>query len=157
MYLAIPLLITTLTTVPVVTTVDDLCDVVHRTTGTPTVCKPHAAGVPKYDANVCCAGSVCFPESAGSCVGLESLYYCALGELTPTGEVDCYFEVPNYCDVHPCTTMVSPPAWEDVTCCNQGICWPHQEGAGTCEPQDIYYCKDGVSNPDGTVTCFEFL
>jgi len=155
MYIASQLLIATLTTTPAVDGVRDLCDVVHRKTGTPTICKPHKEGAPIYNANVCCSGSTCFPTSSGRCQSGESLYYCGLGEQIPTGEVACYFEVPEYCDLHPCRSSITPPPLEIPLCCNEGVCWEHQTGANDCELQDLFWCAEGVSNADGTVTCLE--
>lgn len=155
MYIASQILIATLTTTPATDGVRDVCDIVDRRTGTPTICKPYKQGAPVFDANVCCAGSTCFPSTSGQCQSGESLCYCGLGEQKPTGEVVCYFEVPNYCDVHPCGTSVTPAPQEGSICCNEGICWEDQTGSNNCEVDDIYWCSNGVSNPDGTITCFD--
>src|SRR5690606_1316021 len=154
MYIASQLLIATLTTTPAVDGVRDLCDVVHRKTGTPTICKPHKEGAPIYNANVCCSRSMCFPTSRGRCQSGESLYYCGLGEQNPAGAVDCYFEVSEYCDVFPSTPMISPPPMENSICCHDGLCWP-DTGPADCEVTDIYFCYSGMSNADGTITCLD--
>ena len=154
MYIANKLLIATITTiVPAMTGANDLCGVVDRVTGTPTICEPHKQGAPIYDAEVCCAGSTCYP-AGGGCQGGEVLYYCSLGEVTPTGEVACYFEVPEYCDVFPCQPTVAPPPLNIPICCNQGVCWEHVF-PNDCEVNDIKWCSSGVSNSDGTITCLD--
>ena len=39
-------------------------------------------------------------------------------------------------------------------CCNQGVCW-HLWDDDDCELADVYWCSEGVTNIDGTVTCFD--
>lgn len=156
MNIVIQLLIASLSTTPAaVAGVADLCDVVHRRTGVPTICKPHEEGAPVYNANVCCAGRTCFPSSSSGCKGREVLYYCELGEQQVTGEVDCYFEIPSYCEVYPCATSVTPPPLEMSLCCNEGVCWEHRTGNNDCELDDLYWCTSGMSNADGTITCLD--
>jgi hypothetical protein len=70
--------------------------------------------------------------------------------------VSCYFEVPDYCDVFPCAPgfQTWPQAYD--MCCPPGQdCWHTDEFSNDCEIEDIYWCSDGVSNQDGTVTCFD--
>jgi hypothetical protein len=149
------LLITILTTTPATDGVRDLCDVVDRLTGTPTICRPHPEGAPIYDGNVCCVGSACVPASGGQCRERETLYHCQLGELTTTGPVACWFEVPEYCDVFACESQIAPPPHAGTICCNQGVCWSYQVGTNNCELGDIFWCTSGVTNLDGTVTCLD--
>jgi hypothetical protein len=155
MFIATQLLIASLNTTPAMTGVGDLCDVVDRRTGTPTICEPHKEGAPVYNANVCCAGSTCFPTSAGGCSSGESLYYCGLGEQTSTGTVSCYFEVPDYCNVYSCGTGVAPYPWEGGICCQYDYCLEITPYSAPCPPEDIYYCSSLVSNADGSVTCVD--
>ncbi|MFO7568135.1 MAG: hypothetical protein R6X02_36175 [Enhygromyxa sp.] len=154
MYIATQLLIGSLTITPAADGVADLCDVVHRKTGTPTICKPHEEGAPVYEAKVCCSGSTCFP-SAGRCRSDESLYYCGLGERTSTGEVDCYFEVPDYCDVHFCPAKIAPYPHKAEICCQGDYCWEITLNHPSCPIENIYACGSLVSNPDGSVTCVD--
>lgn len=135
----------------------DLCDAVHPKTGTPTRCEAHPEGAPVYDGVVCCNGEVCFEQDSRGCLEDEQPYFCELGDVGVAGLVTCYFEVPSYCDVYPCEQ--APPTVQTVPqsngmCCNAGICWTIWN-ASECELQDIYWCDDGVSNEDGTVTCFD--
>jgi hypothetical protein len=137
----------------------DLCDVVNRATGTPTICSPHREGAPSYDADVCCAGDSCFAAAGTSCRGGEARYHCELGEADGTGAVDCYFEVPDYCAVNDCGPK--PPGYTEqpqqgFICCSYGICTELIDGSGTCQEQDIYYCFSLASFPDGTLDCVDW-
>ncbi|NJK31580.1 MAG: hypothetical protein HC927_03705 [Deltaproteobacteria bacterium] len=66
-----------------------------------------------------------------------------------------YIPVLNACSI-PGICVAPPqghdPGWESPICCDDadGTCWPGTECGGT-----VYFCHDGVSNEDGTVTCFE--
>lgn len=149
---AIPQLLLLLTTITrAMTGTTDLCDVVNPTTEIPTICEAALEGAPPtLDEDVCCVGSSCTVTSS-TCQRGESLYHCQLGTVDPTGAVTCFFEVPDYCLVFTCDSMVSPPALEEPICCEAGTCWP---GDSDCEG-DLYWCLSGVSNVDGTVTCLD--
>lgn len=155
MYIATQLLIASINITPAMAGVPDLCDIVDPSTGTPTICAPHKEGAPIYKANVCCTGSTCFPTVRNRCPSGQSLYYCGLGEQAPTGAVDCYFEVPDYCDVHICPSMVAPFPWESEICCQWGYCFEITPYSDPCHIDDIYSCGDLVSNADGSVTCVD--
>jgi hypothetical protein len=43
----------------------------------------------------------------------------------------------------------------DGMCCHEGICWDSSPNSNDCEIEDVYWCDDGVTNQDGTVTCFD--
>lgn len=139
MYIATQLLIASINITPAMAGVPDLCDIVDPSTGTPTICAPHKEGAPIYKANVCCTGSTCFPTVRNRCPSGQSLYYCGLGEQAPTGAVDCYFEVPDYCDLHPCEVSFSPPIWEDTICCHWGVCTAVTLNSSECPIEDLYY------------------
>src|SRR5690606_26016730 len=105
---------------------------------------------------VCCSGTTCTPAPRSRCPSSSTLYYCGLGEQSPTGAVDCYFEVPNYCDVHMCPLEVAPLPWEAIICCQYDWCTEVTVyNAGFCYPEDLYFCVSLVSNPDGSVTCVD--
>jgi hypothetical protein len=133
----------------------DVCDVVYRDTGRPIICEPHREGAPVYDSTVCCDGQTCIAAQDGYCGGDRERFYCELGEAWATGEVSCYFEVPDYCDVFPCAPGFQPQPVSISMCCNAGVCWTLYGDANDCELGDIYFCHDGVTNEDGTVTCFD--
>ncbi|NJK31082.1 MAG: hypothetical protein HC927_00970 [Deltaproteobacteria bacterium] len=128
----------------------DACSVTHRQSGYPTICEPHPFGAPVYAQTICCAGGTCFP-SAGGCQDGEQLFGCELGDVDETGRAHCYFEVPEYCDVHTC-----PPGeggWATYLCCMGDVC-ELQPGWAECMGK-ILWCYNGVSNDDGTVTCLD--
>ncbi len=134
------------------TVLNDACNVVHRLSGHPTLCEPHPYGAPLYDATICCAGGVCFPSTSGACQSGETPYHCELGEVDSRGVAHCYFEVPSYCDVNTC-----PPGsggWADGVCCGNGWCIHHDLG-DDCEGGTLFWCDEGVTNEDGTVTCLD--
>ncbi|PRP95032.1 hypothetical protein ENSA5_40300 [Enhygromyxa salina] len=133
----------------------DLCDIVYTDTGKPIFCEPHQEGAPRYDGTVCCDERMCFESPEGYCLADEKPFYCELGEVRSTGEVSCYFEVPDYCDVFPCAPGFQAQPQANHICCHEGICWSTFGDSNDCELQDIYWCYDGVTNEDGTVTCFD--
>jgi len=135
----------------------DLCDLVDPKTGTPTMCEAHPEGAPRYDEVACCDDALCFERDARGCLDGEQPYYCELGDVGATGIVSCYFEVPSYCELFACSQ--APAGYQAMPeangmCCNAGICWTLWD-ANDCELQDIYWCYSGVTNEDGTVTCFD--
>jgi hypothetical protein len=133
----------------------DLCDIVYSDTGRPVLCEPHREGAPRYDGTVCCDTQTCYEAPEGYCLDDEKPFYCALGEADTTGEVSCYFEVPDYCDVFPCAPGFQALPQANFMCCHAGICWTTYPSSNDCEIPDIYWCDDGVTNEDGTVTCFD--
>ncbi|WP_146662652.1 hypothetical protein [Enhygromyxa salina] len=132
----------------------DLCDLVYTDTGKPILCEPHRDGAPIFDDTVCCEGRSCAPARDGSCATGEP-FHCELGEVRTTGEVSCYFEVPDFCNVFPCKPGFQAQPLAEFMCCYEGICWNTYPGANDCEVQDIYWCSSGVTNPDGTTTCLD--
>lgn len=137
-------------------TPSDLCDVVYPDTGRPVWCEPHPDGAPRLDSQVCCDAAGCVaPLTGGGCSQGRTPYHCELGQVWADGEVSCYFEVPDYCDVFPCAPGFQTWPQEVGMCCYEGVCWTTWPSSNDCEPQDIYWCNDGVTNMDGTVTCFD--
>ncbi|MFV8750887.1 hypothetical protein ACNOYE_10095 [Nannocystaceae bacterium ST9] len=39
-------------------------------------------------------------------------------------------------------------------CCHDGDCWPMDE-VNLCGGDEVLFCSNGVSNDDGTITCFD--
>ena len=133
----------------------DLCDIVYADTGRPVFCEPHPDGAPNWAKPVCCDDTSCKPAIEGVCAVGLGVYYCELGQLRADGDVSCYFEVPDYCEVFPCVPGFGEWPQANAMCCYEGVCWNTDSASNDCEIQDIYWCNDGVSNQDGTVTCFD--
>ncbi|KIG11653.1 hypothetical protein DB30_02896 [Enhygromyxa salina] len=68
-----------------------------------------------------------------------------------TGDVSAFAPLEDACLAGVCAEYVAHEGGvADTICCeNGGPCWP----GGTCGGI-LYWCFDGVSNLDGTVTCF---
>jgi hypothetical protein len=133
----------------------DLCDIVYTDTGRPVFCEAHPDGAPRWDKAVCCNDAGCVASSSSKCSTGRKRYYCELGEVWADGEVSCYFEVPDYCDVFPCSPGFQTwPQANEMCCPDGGDCW-NINNVNDCEIDDVYWCNDGVTNQDGTVTCFD--
>jgi hypothetical protein len=154
MYIAAKILLSYLAS----STAPDLCDVVNTSTGSPTICIPHADGAPEYNGDVCCTGSSCVKPISGTCTTTsQKRFYCELGAVNAVGSVTCYFEVPDYCAVFPCELGIeagSDPQEETICCEGDNPCTPYY-GGGTCAPEYIYHCDSVQENPNGTVTCLD--
>ena len=133
---------------------ENLCDIVDPDTGVPTRCELHPDGAPVLDEAVCCNASSCYESEDGWCPDVLQPYQCDLGVVLASKEVRCYVEVPSYCELFPCHPGYQPQPESYMMCCNQGVCWHFNHG-DACELDDLFWCGDGVSNEDGTVTCFD--
>jgi hypothetical protein len=133
----------------------DLCDVVNTSTGSPTICIPHAERAPVYDADVCCSGSTCVKSIRGKCLTTQKRFYCELGEVNSAGLVSCYFEVPDYCAVYPCELEIGGAPQEATICCQFGDCIVYAGGGG-CPPENVFHCVSVQDNGDGTVKCLDW-
>ena len=105
-----------------------------------------------------------------------ALAICSQPEATATPTAD---QVVNYCDIV-ADGDCQPPPWDSgscetvrgvTTCCTQQECWNAEPLTfcctpsgicvltamlGACDPDDIIaICTWGMSNPDGTITCFD--
>jgi hypothetical protein len=136
-------------------TPSELCDLVYPDTGRPIWCEAHPDGAPRFDNTVCCDASGCVAAQRSGCAKGRTPYHCDLGEVWVGGVVSCYFEVPQYCDVFPCAPGFQTWPQANEMCCHAGECWNTDPFANDCEIDDIYWCDDGVTNEDGTVTCFD--
>lgn len=128
----------------------DLCDSTK-------VCEYTGPNAPALGADVCL--------NATGQVRLKGSSPCALGSVpfhVRHGEVYdavqqlviAYTPLANACSQGVCESMPDnvtlPLVNEEVICCEGAICWPGLDCDGT-----LFWCEDGVSNEDGTVTCFE--
>ena len=134
----------------------NVCDSTNPDTGTPILCDPYHAEAPVWDDTVCCDNNNCtVPNALGQCPADRKARYCEFGEQWADNSVSCYFVVPNVCDVFPCEPGFNPWPEQNTMCCYEGICWHLWADDNDCEVWDIYWCSDGVTNQDGTVTCFD--
>lgn len=128
-------------------------------TSVPSACTYTGPDAPMLEANVCYGSAIGIRlMSGGSCPTGSWPYYVEAGELVDptTNEVAAYIPLDDACS-RPGLCVEGPPppgAQEDAICCNADyVCTP---AAGACGAGEIgYFCHDGVSNDDGTVTCFD--
>lgn len=126
-------------------------------------CEWSGPNVPMLDHEVCCQfdadGAACaLPDERGGCAA-GSPYYCEHGEVFGTGVV-CYQTFKDACELGWCVDMpeLPPPVQAHMMCCNDGACQEVsvQELVDCFDNEGtILHCDDGVSNADGTVTCFD--
>lgn len=142
-----------LTTVPVTADAGyrDLCD-------SSKICEYTGPNAPLLDADVCldAAGQVRLKGSTPCAAGAVP-FHARYGEIyEPLAQlVVAYIPLESACSQGLCAQLpdgASPPeeSTEEVICCIGAICWPGLTCEGT-----LFWCNDGVSNEDGTVTCFD--
>jgi hypothetical protein len=138
----------------------DLCAQVDEH-GHPTRCEPTGPGMaPWWDAQVCCDDRTCFESPTAGCATGLTAYWCGSAELHGDGTLTCVYEVPDYCDMYPCTsapTGIDAGPLEHAICCH-GIdddfaCWDPE--GGPCGGW-LVWCGKGATNDDGTVDCFDW-
>jgi hypothetical protein len=125
-------------------------------------CQWTGPNVPVLDSDVCCvldedSAACTLPNRYGRCsVGVKR--YCKYGQASSAGVV-CYQPFQDACQAGFCVQMpeVPPPVQADLACCNGGGCVPiaTQELDECEETGTITWCSDGVTNDDGTITCFD--
>jgi hypothetical protein len=98
-------------------------------------------------------------KGAGACLEGTWPYHLQFGEITDpvTGVVAAYRPLDNACD-HPglCVDGPVPPgATAQSICCEWGFCVPLTEVLCNSPASYAVMCVSGVSNDDGSVTCFE--
>lgn len=160
MLIATQLLLSTLAvTDPTYAVLPDACDLIRSNSERPQLCEPHREGAPVWNDEVCCDHKNCFVPSGTGCESTELRYHCDYGEQVGRGVVQCYFEVPDYCDVNQCSALpgdIMAPPQEGFLCCQYGYCMPYALGSGECPYGDILYCMQMYSNEDGSVGCAEY-
>jgi hypothetical protein len=123
--------------------------------GDPLRCNAVGPGMaPLWDDTACCDGRRCYaPNATGGCWTGTHAYWCESAVQHSTGALDCVYEVPSYCDVHPCGPgdLTAPPL-KHAICCHDVGCYDHE--GGLCGGVEVW-CGKGVSNEDGTVTCLD--
>ncbi|EDM77436.1 hypothetical protein PPSIR1_38014 [Plesiocystis pacifica SIR-1] len=128
----------------------DLCD-------SAPVCEYTGPDAPVLDADVCldATGQVHLKGSVPCAAGAVP-FHVRYGEVyDPIAQlVVAYTPLADAC-AQPgmCEPMLDgpvPPTNAEAICCVGAICWPGSDCGGT-----LFWCEDGVSNEDGTVTCFD--
>jgi hypothetical protein len=173
--MAITTLLTTLLTT-FATQSPELCeDVYLDATGAPLTdafgqtysryCEWTGPEAPIWDADVCCTidddGAHCSqPLTSGRCeTGLKM--YCEYGAALGDGGVICYQPFPSMCDAGLCVEAPDspPPTQAGLACCSDGgPCYPlADDDILDCIDGGGYgiFCHDGMSNTDGTITCYD--
>lgn len=119
-------------------------------------CTHTGPDAPLLRADVCWNGTAAILKGAGSCPTGTKPYRVDYGSVDPlTAIVSGFVPHDDACSVTGVCLSFAPHdgGQESPICCEGGTCWPGTVcpgGSGT-----ILYCNDGVSNDDGTVTCFE--
>lgn len=129
-------------------------------TSIPSACTYTGPDAPVLDATVCFGSAFGIRlMGSSSCPTGSWPYYLDYGEVIDpiTNQVTAYIPLDDACD-HPGICVDGPPpagAEPFIMCCTG-----NQSGSETCAHGascggTIYYCEDGVCEPDGTVTCFQ--
>lgn len=153
------LLVGTLLLVPsVAQAAPDLCDSV------PSECEYTGPNAPLLEEAVCYdrnATPTVTLKGIGACATGSTEYFVQHGEVVSptTGEVTGYVPLDWACDT-PGLCDSNPPAGteSEAICCENGgggDCWPATEVLCNSPGDILVMCEDGVTNQDGTVTCFE--
>lgn len=119
----------------------------------PKACTYTGPEAPVLRANVCWNGSSARLKTTSPCPSGSWPYYVGFGEIIDTqGTIAAYVPLDWACS-NPGICVAGPVpdgATEEPLCCN-GSCVPLANG---CDGA-ILLCENGVTNDDGTVTCFE--
>jgi hypothetical protein len=128
-------------------------------------CEWTGPDAPVWDADVCCTidedGAHCSQTLAsGRCeTGLKM--YCEYGAVVAETGVVCYQPFPSMCEAGLCVEAPDspPPTQAGLACCGDGgACVPlADDGILDCVEGGGYmmFCHDGMSNTDGTITCYD--
>lgn len=106
------------------------------------VCLDLSGQVMLKGSTACSAGSVPFHARYGE------VYDAVLGLVVAYTPLADACTVPGLCETVP-GDFAGDMEEEEAICCIGSICWPGSDCGGT-----LLWCHDGVSNEDGTVTCF---
>lgn len=129
----------------------------------PDACEYTGPGAPDWDSDVCWSTSsetMYPPDVAGGCPSGHSLYYAEHAEIVNEvyGDMIAYYELDDACSV-PGICVAGPPpsgAENQLLCCDTwGLCVPLADVPCNNRGDQRLLCYNGVSNLDGTVTCFE--
>lgn len=133
------------------------------TDGYPASCEPTGREhVWWWADDLCCDATGCAALSGTECPVDTTREYCQYARFDTFGQAVCQFIVPEYCDYNECPSMASIPAdapeftfapQEHAICCFAEVGCYSPEG-GPCGGF-LWWCDDGVSEADGTMTCFD--
>jgi hypothetical protein len=134
----------------------------HLCSSVPSVCEYIDENeAPWVNTNVCLySNGDIFYKGSGSCPSGSSPYYVGYGEIINeiSGEMVAYIPVGDACE-QPGICVEGPPpsgAESQLICCDAwGACFPLSQVLCTNRGDQPYICYNGVSNVDGSVTCFE--
>lgn len=111
------------------------------------------------------AAAVCWSTEVGAVLKGETdcppgswAYFARHGEILDplSGAVQAYVPLDDACDHGVCVQGPPPDGGhEQAICCEWGLCVPLEQVPCNSEYSTILFCIDGVTNADGTVTCFE--
>lgn len=100
-------------------------------------------------------------KGSGACPTGAWPYYLDYGEIVDplTGEVAAYIPLDWACSHSGICEEGDPPVGSDPQeapiCCEFGFCVPAEEVLCDSENSLLVFCYDGVTESDGSVTCFE--
>lgn len=135
------------------TTYRDLCGSV------PSACEYTGPDAPVLAAVVCWSRTSLTTRlmTGATCPTGSWPYFAKYGQVDPlTLLVHAYVPLDDACSVPGlCQPAIQAPATTvgDVICCLNGSCWPAE--GDECYGGELFFCFNGVTNEDGTVTCFE--
>lgn len=136
------------------TTYRDLCSSVLGE------CEYTGPVAPVLAANVCWSRTTSNATlmTGATCPSGSWPYFVKYGVVDPLSQIVTGFVPLNdSCSLGVClpAEFAPPNTTTAPICCVDGVCWPF--ASPNCEGMDLSFCMDGVSNEDGTVTCFEQL
>ena len=128
-------------------------------TSVPAACTYTGPDAPYLKADACYGSATGIRlMSGGACPTGSWPYFVDAGEVVDpiTGEVAAYIPLDDACE-RPGLCVEGPPppgTQEEPICCDQDyVC---TSASGPCGAgYSVWFCHDGVSNDDGTVTCFD--
>lgn len=122
-------------------------------------CEYTGPDAPRLDIDVCLGAQGELTVKTGDCSAGAYPYHLSFGEVIDAsiGTVVAYEPLNLACD-RPGVCIDDPPppgASEFPICCEWGLCVPLGDVPCNSLNSFAYLCDSGVTNEDGTVTCFE--
>lgn len=126
----------------------------------PGECEFSGPEAPVLAANVCWFRSTSTTKlmTGATCPTGASPYFVKYGLVDPLSQEVSGFVPLDYVCSRPglCQPggFAPPTLWEEPACCYGGVCYPF-EGTNGCDGGELLLCLEGVTNEDGTITCFD--